>query len=456
MIEILVTIVLIAVVMIAIVKKFHPTTVIFSVSIIALVLYTLISGVSVVGEKTTGNLFLDVFELLSSTTQTQIAGNCLICMVFLGYIQMMSKLQASDLFAVFIGKGLSFIHQKYILTALLTILAAVLKLFLGSAIVSVMLLLSILYTSLRRAGCTNATICSCLVMGTTITWGPTDAGVVATPGLAGVEYGAADFFLDYQLLPCVLTILAIAIVSMFTSMFWDKREAARGQVDAEVSDLKDLSSIACPKYYAILPALPLILVIVFSGRVSSITLSTVAAVLLALAIAFIVHLLSNLKRFREAFNDIIAFYKGMGTAVSDFCFIIVAGSLLSTAINTVGGMTALIEWLQTLGGGVYVLASIAAVLAFITVALTVSYIANLNIFVPFFATIGEVTGFDTLRLAAIANSACGLGTGLAIASNTMLFLTSMLKTDAVTILKRNLIPQICGLIVLVASSLIIG
>ena len=88
MIEILVTIVLIAVVMIAIVKKFHPTTVIFSVSIIALVLYTLISGVSVVGEKTTGNLFLDVFELLSSTTQTQIAGNCLICMVFLGYIQM--------------------------------------------------------------------------------------------------------------------------------------------------------------------------------------------------------------------------------------------------------------------------------------------------------------------------------------------------------------------------------
>ncbi len=456
MIQILVTVLMIVVVMLAIIKKFHATTVLFAVSIVALLGYSLVTGTSVMGENSTGNLFLDVFELLRQTTETQVAGNGLICMLFMGYIQMMEKLQASDLFAMYIGKVISKIKQRYLLTAMLTVLCACLKLFLGSAIVVVMLLLSILYPSLRRSGCTNATICSCLVMGTAITWGPTDGGVVATPGLAGVDLSAAEFFMSYQIIPCVCALLTIAVVGIFTSMYFDKKEAAKGKVDEEITELKDFSQVKCPKYYAILPTLPLIFVVLFSGNITSITLTTAAAVTLALCTAFVVHLLSNLKRFGEAFNEIIFFYKGMGNAVANVMFIIVAGSLMASTINMVGGMAALIEWMQTLGGGVYFLATIGAILGFVTVALTVSYMANLNIFVPFFKTIGDLTGYSTLRLAAIANASCGLGTGMAIASNTMLFLTGMCKTDAVTVLKRNIIPLLCGFIVMLVVSFIIG
>lgn len=458
MLKVFLTILMIGLVMYCIVKKFHAMSIIFAISIVSLIAYSFITGTSVLGDSSTGNLFLDVFELLANTTKTQLANNVLIGMMFMGYIKFMDYLEASDLFAVYIGKVLVHVKQKYVLMALLTIVCAVLKLFLGGALVVVMLLLSILYPALRSLGCTNATIVSSLVVGTAITWGPTDSGVVATPGMAGIECDVTTFFLDYELLPCIITLVVIAVVGAFCSYMFDKADAKKGIVeeDADSTALKDISQISCPKYYAILPLLPLIFVILFSGKVIPTTMTTVGAVLLAVAVALVVHVLSNLKNFKSAFNGITSFYKGMGDAVGNFVFIIIAGTLFSTTINKVGGMTAIINWMQNLGGSVYLMATIGGILAFVVTALTVSYLANLNIFVPFFATISQVTGYSGLRLAAIANSACGLGTGLAAASNTMLFLTGMCKTDMVTILKRNAIPLLSGLVALLVSSFIIG
>ena len=456
MLQIILTITIVVVVMLAIIKKFHPTSVIFAVSIISMLLYTLFTGNSVLGDKTTGSQFLDVFELVINTTKTQIAGNVLMCILFVGYISYMDTLQANDLFAVYIGKALTVIKQKYLLTAMLVVVVAFMKLFLGSAIAVVMVLLSVLYPALRKAGCTNETICSSHLLGTIITWGPTDGGVVATPGLAGVEYGASEFFMDYQFIPCVITLLVMAVVSYFTSIYFDKKEAGKKDAVDSVSGLKDMSTITCPKYYAILPVLPMALIFLLGGRALPVSITTHAALLLSLAISLTVHLLSNLKRFRDAFNEIKGFYQGMGKAVTEYAFIIVAGSFLATTINTVGGMKALVVAIQNMGGGATLLTIIGGVLACIVTGLTVSYLANLNTFVPFLATIAEVTGGNVLRLAQIANNCCGLGTGLTIAGNAILFMSGMCKTDPVTVIKRNALPIFAGLVTMLTVSLILG
>lgn len=62
MVAIICTLLMIGIVIIGVVKKYHPVTVFFAVSIVSLLIWTLITGQSAMGEETTGFLIVDVFE----------------------------------------------------------------------------------------------------------------------------------------------------------------------------------------------------------------------------------------------------------------------------------------------------------------------------------------------------------------------------------------------------------
>ena len=446
MIEILCTLLMITIVILGVVKKFHPVTVLFTVSLVSLILWSLITGQSAMGDESVGNIFLDVFEYAYSIIQTQISSTMLICASIFGYVGFMKKIGASQAFTTLLATPLSKIRQPYLLLGTLIILEAFLKLVIPSASSIVALLLAILYPIFVKLGCSNATIASAFILGTCITWGPADAGVALTVTLTGTDIALSEFFLTYQFIPCVCEMVVMAIVFVLLSKHYDKKHGPNETeiTEEQLRQQQESLSIQVPAYYAIMPLFPLILIILFSGKVFPITLSTVAVVLISLCLADIIHLLNNLKTFKETLTDMNATLIEFGSFFGRMGFMPIGGALFAGAIGKVGGMTLLVTALNNTGGGVVLLSILGVLIALVVVACTGSYTANLNIFVPFLVSVANVTGTNPIALAQLGNMACGLGSGLAPVSRTMLFVTGACKVDFPYIFKRNIVPVLAA------------
>ena len=446
MIEILCTLLMISIVILGVVKKFHPVTVLFTVSLVSLIIWSLVTGQSAMGDASVGNVFFDVFEYAYSIIQKQISSTMLICASIFGYVGFMNKIGASQAFTTLLASPLSKIKQPYLLLGTLIILEAFLKLVIPSASSIVALLLAILYPIFVKLGCSNATIASAFILGTCITWGPADAGVALTVTLTGTDIPLSEFFLSYQLLPCICEMVVMAIIFVLLSKHYDKKH---GPNDTEITEeqlrkQQESMSVQVPSYYAIMPLFPLILIILFSGKVFPITLSTVAVVLISLCLADIIHLLNNLKTFKATLNDMNATLVEFGSFFGRMGFMPIGGALFAGVIEKVGGMTLLVTALNNTGGGVVLLSVLGVLIALVVVSCTGSYTANLNIFVPFLVSVANVTGTNPIALAQLGNMACGLGSGLAPVSRTMLFVTGACKVDFPYIFKRNIIPVLAA------------
>lgn len=446
MVAIICTLLMIGIVILGVVKKFHPVTVFFAVSIVSLLIWTLVTGQSAMGEETTGFLIVDVFEYVYSIIKTQISGTMLICASIFGYVGFMNKIGASQAFTALLSKPLSKIKQPYVLVGVLIVVEVLLKLVIPSATSLVALLFAILYPIFVGLGCTGITIASAFVLGTVVTWGPADAGVALTLSLSGVDMSLSDFFLNYQLLACLCEAVVLAVVFVLVSIRADKKlkEKAAVVTEEQLKKQRESLEINAPKYYCIMPLFPLIFILLFSGKILPITMSTVGVVLVSVCLADLIHVITNRSHFKQTLTDINADLIELGGFLGRMGFLVVGGALFAGVVGKIGGMTLLVTALNNMGGGVVFLSVLGVLVGIVVVACTGSYTANLNIFVPFLVSVAGVTGVDPAALAQLGNMACGLGSGLTPVSASMLFVTGECKVDFPYVLKRNVLPVICA------------
>lgn len=442
MIQILCTFLMIAIIVVAVVKKYNPQTAFFAVSIVALLIWTFVTGKSCMpADQSSGFLLADVFLYIFSVIKTQISGTMLICGSIFGYVGFMNKIGASHAFSNMVAKPLKKIKQPYILLGALIIVESCLKLVIPSASSLVALLFAILYPIFVELGCSAISIASAFVLGTVITWGPADVGVVLAVTLSGDKVPVADFFISYQIIPCIVEMIVMAIVFVIISIIGDKKAKAKGislkakEATASVEEGRNV-----PAFYWILPLLPLVLILLFSGKVLPIKLDTVTVVIIALIIADIIHMLCNLKTFKASLNDINAALDELGKFMGRLGFLIVGGAVFAGAIGKIGGMSLLVTVLKNMGGGPVVLAALGVILGIVVVACTGSYTSNLNIFVPFLVSVANVTGIDPVAMAQLGNMACGLGSGLTPVAASTLFVTQECDVEFPHVLRRNIIP----------------
>ena len=84
--QIIISVLMFAVVLFAIQKKFHPVTTLLAVGVVVLFLWGGIVGVTGV-EAPTGSFWLDAFEAFKESSMTYIASTGLTVMTVLGYVE---------------------------------------------------------------------------------------------------------------------------------------------------------------------------------------------------------------------------------------------------------------------------------------------------------------------------------------------------------------------------------
>ena len=162
------------------------------------------------------------------------------------------------------------------------------------------------------------------------------------------------YFITHQLPLVIPTTLVVMTLFYFNNRYFDKKEAARQSTEnSETTEVPQTSAKPdIPLIFAMLPILPLALLIVFSPYVGlfqpPITLNTTTAMLFSLFVS-LVFVGCHTRNIRKTFDAFSSFWKGMGNVFGSVVTLIVASEIFSKGLISLGFIDSLVDYSTHIG-----------------------------------------------------------------------------------------------------------
>ncbi|TCL39132.1 DcuC family C4-dicarboxylate transporter [Anaerospora hongkongensis] len=434
-----------------IVKKYKPQPVLFLAGIILMLIAVVFGLGTILSPKdSTGLVFFDMFEVIKKTLSSRAAGLGLNIMAVGGFARYMDHIGASKVLVRIAIKPLEKLHAPYLVLAAAYLTGQVLGLFINSASGLGLLLMVTMYPILVSLGVSR--LSATAVIGTTLCldWSPGDTGSILSATTAGLDI--TTYWTQYQV-PVALTVMAVVATLHYVVQQWfDKREDHVVQKTAVVKDETKKEEALPPTFYAVLPTIPLILILAFSNLLfASIKMDIVNAMLISVFITMVVEYI-RYRDGRKIFTDIQIFFDGMGIQLATVVTLIVAGETFAHGLKTIGAIDAIINSAQTAGLGAA--GMIIVMVSIIAVSSVVMGSGN----APFFAfaaltpTVAAKMAVAPVLMLLPMHFAASLARSVSPITAVIVVVSGMAGVSPVDVVKRTAIPMAGGLIVNVAAT----
>lgn len=458
--KIFLTIAVIAVMVYFLAKKYNGSMVLLTIGLLTLGIITLINGgASVLGNDSVGNSFFDLFEVVRSKFASNLTGSILQVMCVFGYIAFMKAIKASDMLALVCTKPLSKIKNQAVIITGAIVLCGLIKIVLASHSSTTAMLIATLYPIMLAAGVSRETAGAAIIIGGTIDIGPSEPNTAIFLNDEFVSttttLSTSEFFVQNQLMPGLISTIVIVVLFILVNKYFDRKEGVvLEKVDASVTIAKYTEELkGVPTFYAVLPILPLFLLLVFTF-VDGIKLTVPVVNILCFVLVFLLHLILNLKNAKEAFNLSKNFFEGMGNAMVTLGCLIGTSTVFSMGLTQIGGTTALLDMAanSNFSGAMslFIVAMLAMFIAFACGTGTPAMTTVLSIM----PNLVETTGLQALTIAAPVIMASGNGRAICFIAPAALMTSAFSGVNVPTLVKRNIIPALGGTISAVIASLI--
>lgn len=452
--QVLSTLAIIVLLVLMIGKKFYTASSMLLIAIVSLIIYSLVTGSSVLGDSTCGNNIIDVFEFARTKFVSTFTSNGIIMLPVFGYSIYMNKIGASELFALLGAQPVKkFKSPYYVGIPIGLILAALVRLAIPSHTGVCTLLLTTLFPVLVSAGMSKITAASVILIGSSFDWGPADSVtsiLLTNSDGVGSAMSLSDYAFTYQFKVFPIAIIVTIILLCITSKAFDAKD---GFVPEEMQT-KHPKDLGLPMYYAILPILPLIFMILFSKFViSSITISAFGASFLSFVIVIILESI-NKRNVKDAIEESKTQFEGMGKCYIDIVSTISCASVFAGAINALGGFNVISSWIQKASISPILVLIIVVILCILMTAITTSSTAVLQALVPFAYSVSRATGQNIPWYLTPLMYATGAGRSVSPISPAPLVCAAQAGCDPIKLTKRCYIPLIGGQAVMILLSLL--
>ena len=447
--QVVMTAVLFALLVIGIVKKINLPSLLLGLSILGLIYLTAVNG-SVLGDKTTGSPIIDIFTYIENSMVSSMGGIVFILMIVIAFVSAMNSIKASDVLVNILVKVVKGIRVPFVLIAVTIIVAALLRIpiTMGPAVAA--LVIATLYPVLLKIGAPKPAAAAAVILGALTSWGPADASVLMVMELAGItDASVAELFVSSQVPLIVVYLIALCVGAIIWWKFFTDKKSKAEIVAAEEKLEEDKGEDVKypPAYYAILPLLPVILLIIFSPIcIASVKMSIVTATLISLIIALIVHLITQ-RSFKALFDMLKVFYESYGNTIISIGILVMFAILFAAIQNTIGGMAIIASGLVSLNMPMVLLVLILVLFSAVVNAVVGSFYGTLAICVPIAAQVAALTGMDVFLLAFLVLTACGMGCACSPVNPVLLLVSQESKTDPAVLIKHNVAPAIFSLVV---------
>ena len=455
--DLLLTLITIIVVAKLIIDKKDPKVIFFIVGILLYLYLLIFEGYSPLGEDTTGNKILDILAYIGSQFKSQLAGVGTNLMVVAGFAAMMNHIGASSKLADVTTKPLLKLNKPYIILGGLYIVAIVLKMMITSHAGLSLLLMTTVYPILVNLGVSKLSAASAVLLGGSMDWGVNDGSVLfAADNVTNIPVG--EYFLGYQILPSIITIIVVATVLSLWSKHCDKKfdTISTEKIDYSVNNNSTYETgIKLPGIYAILPALPLLIVLV-SLFIPGVNLDVFTANVIGILVTMICEVCRNKsERIKIVVEDLEVLFSQMGKTFASVVTLIVAANYFAGALIQLGGVHTLAGWIAKLEGAQFLTVILFSILSRSAVIILVCGNAGWSAFGPLVRDIAPTVGLDAYQIAVPMQLSSGMGRGLSPVAAATIAVCGLADIEIEDLIKRNIVPIISGFLACVVSSYLI-
>lgn len=438
---------LIAIVLVAyyIVKGYSATGVLMFGGLVLLFISVLM-GHSILpeGVKSTGSTYFDILEYVKYLLGNRGGGLGLMIMVLCGFSVYMTHLGANDVVVKLVSKPLKNIRSPYILMVFAYFLACLMSFAVSSATGLGVLLMATLFPVMVNVGISRGAAAAICASPISIILSPTSGDVVLSAEISKIPLG--EFAFGTALPVSIFAILGIAVAHFFWQRYLDKKEG----VQVERLNADEIKTTA-PNYYAILPLLPIIGVLVFDGKWGLPNLHIVTVMVLCFIITAVVDFLRSFNA-KQTFDNLVVAYRGMADAFAGVVMLLVAAGVFAQSLSTIGFITNLIDSAQTFGGSAFFMMLVLAVITILATMATGSGNAAFYAFAELIPKLATQMGVNPAFLTIPMLQASNLGRGLSPVSGVVVAVSGMGKISPFEIVKRMSVPMLVGFICVIIGT----
>lgn len=199
----------------------------------------------------------------------------------------------------------------------------------------------------------------------------------------------------YQFKVVVIVTIVLAIIIPFYYKHMDKKALASGK--EEPVEKKDVENPDCPWYYALFPALPLVILIVWAF-VPKASPDVVAANFIGIIFVALVELLRHPKESKKVASQMKVVFKAMGESFTNVVSIIIAASIFAAAINKMGGITIIADAISHLQGASILTMILMGLITFMAAVIMGSGSASWFAFAPLVPSIASKLSVNSLSI----------------------------------------------------------
>lgn len=414
----------------------------------------------------TGAMWLDPLKVIADQFKSTISSAGFIILILGGYSSYMNSIKANNVTVSVLTKPIGKIKSVYVLVPLVFLMGNLLSLVIPSASNLAIILLATLYPILIQAGMSTLTAAG--IIATTATIVPTPLGsdnVAIAAELANTaEYAgmtATDYVFQYHAMVSIPVLILMALVHYAWQKHCDKKDADKGrQVIEKAQEIEEIpGGILFRTVYAILPLLPILLLIgVFAlQKLTGLTIDI--SVEVATLFSFVIAILCELIRSRSGKATLDAtesFFKGMGGSMP-IVALLVAGTIFVTGLKSIGLIVALQDAMTGMqGSGMgFVLPLMLVALTALIVLLSGSGTALFFAMVPLMVPLAQAAGISVFAVSIPMGLAGNLLRAVSPVSAVIMIVAGSVKREPLEVVKRTAVPMVVGTVAMFILSMVL-
>ncbi|MEM9681156.1 MAG: C4-dicarboxylate transporter DcuC [Bacteroidota bacterium] len=424
-------------------RKYNPHAVLLVSGLTMLIISQILNFNMPNLKDPTGFSGFDLFRYIKESFSKTNAGVGLMIMSIGGFVAYIDKIGASDTLVYVAMKPLKlFKKHPYIAASMVIPIGQVLFTAIPSAAGLSLLLMASLFPILVNLGVSRLSAVSVITATTAFGMGPASAITASATEISQIE--TITFFLNYQI-PLVWPLsLIMMFVYYVVNRYYDKKE----QLEPIEND-EDHTKPKAPIIYALIPILPIVLLIVFSEIFdlfsTPISLDTTTAMFISLFIAMLFELIRT-KSIKEVLNSLSTFWNGMGNIFKTVVTLIITADIFAKGLISLGFIRGLLDLAQSMGLNAVGIGIVMTLMIFLASMLMGSGNASFFAFGPLVPKISKSLGAETTDIILPMQLSASMGRTVSPVAGVIIATAEIAKVSTIAIVKRNLIPLSVALI----------
>lgn len=433
-----------------IVKKYQAQGVLLIGGAILLLGGILLNDSPVMAKSATGSLYLDIFSQLSKNFIKTSGSLGLAIMIVSAFAKYMDHIGASTALVKLSIKPLQKLNSPYIVLALSYVIGQILNVFIPSASGLGVLLMVTVYPIVVSLGVSSLAATAVIGTSACLDLGPASGNAVLASKTA--EMDAALYFANYQIPVAIATVIVITILHYFVNKKMDsKLEVTESKADLESKE----EDKQVPKFYAFLPIIPLLIILMFSPLTgSSIKIGVVEAMFMSITLSMIIEGIRR-RAFKSTLAELKIIFTAMGSQFANVITLIVAGEFFALGLTKIGVISALIDSTKSAGLGAQPMILVMTAIIVVSSILMGSGNAPFFAFAALAPAVAASVDLNPIVMLMPMQLSAGIARSVSPITAVIVAVAGISGVSPFEVVKRTAIPMLGGLIVVVVTNMIL-